>query len=94
MTPMTIAEAQSAILRAMPLGATYKVAEAALMVGLHEDTVRRRIRAGKLRTWGSPQPFSPISLPQTRRDAVKSSRIPPFFSLQISREDVRAVGGG
>ena len=55
MTPMTIAEAQSAVLRAMPLGATYKVAEAALMVGLHEDTVRRRIRAGKLRTWGSPQ---------------------------------------
>ena len=51
----TRAEAQSALKRAMPPGATYKVAEAALMAGLHEDTVRRRIRAGKLRTWGSPQ---------------------------------------
>ena len=71
MTPMTIAEAQSAVLRAMPLGATYKVAEAALMVGLHEDTVRRRIRAGKLRTWGSPQRVLADLLPQTRREPPK-----------------------
>ena len=55
MTPMNIAGAQSTIQRAVPPGATYRVAEAALMAGLHKETVRRRIRAGKIKAWGSPQ---------------------------------------
>ena len=55
MTPMTMNQAQSTIQRAVPAGATYRVAEAALMTGLHKETIRRRIRAGKLTAWGSPQ---------------------------------------
>jgi len=52
--PTTVTEAQRIIERAVRPAALYRVAEAAMMVGLHDETIRRRIRAGKVRAWGSP----------------------------------------
>ena len=54
MLPTTVTDAQSTLEHSLRPGALYTVSEAALMVGLHDETIRRRIRAGKVRAWGSP----------------------------------------
>jgi hypothetical protein len=54
MMPTTLPDAQSTLEHAVRPAGLYRVSEAALMVGLHDETIRRRIRAGKVRAWGSP----------------------------------------
>ncbi len=54
MLPTTVTDAQSTLEHSLRPGALYTVSEAALMVGLHDETIRRRIRAGKVRAWGCP----------------------------------------
>jgi hypothetical protein len=49
-----------------------RVREAAMMVGLNPETVRRRIRRGEVRAWGKPQKVSlddllPLYLPAACR---------------------------
>jgi hypothetical protein len=76
MMPTTIPKARSTVERAITPGATYKVAEAALMVGLHKETIHRRIRAGKLKAWGSPQRVAIADLlaPNTRMPSKVADR--------------------
>lgn len=44
------------ILSKMPhAGSLYRVRDAALIVGLHEDTIQRRIRSGEVPAYGFPR---------------------------------------
>ena len=66
------AAAQSTLDRAVRPAGLYRVREAALMVGLNPETIRRRIRRGEIRAWGRPQKIAlddllPIYLPEACR---------------------------
>lgn len=72
MMPTTVTGAHSTLERAVRPAALYRVSEAALMVGLDDETIRRRIRAGKVRAWGSPHKVSlddllPLYTPSRRK---------------------------
>jgi hypothetical protein len=72
MMPTTLTEAHTTIDHAVRPGGLYCVREAAMMVGLNPETVRRRIRRGEIRAWGRPQRISlddllPIYVPDSCR---------------------------
>ena len=55
METMSFKEAR-AVLREIPApGGLLKVSDAAEIVGLNPETLRRRIRRGQLKAWGSPR---------------------------------------
>ena len=72
MMPTTISGAWSIDERAVRPIALYRVREAAMIVGMNPETIRRRIRRGEIRAWGRPQKVSldellPIYVPEAGR---------------------------
>ena len=69
---MTISGARTTLERVVRPYALYRVREAAMMVGMNPETIRRRIRRGEIPAWGRPQKVSlddllPIYVPEACR---------------------------
>jgi len=72
MMPSTVTEAQSTLEHSVRPAGLFRVREAAMMVGMNPETIRRRIRRGEIPAWGRPQRIAlddlmPIYMPQAWR---------------------------